>query len=145
MTRMIIVHVPVTYTCPNFEPQQAQMGVTWAELDPAAITLEFIQDECETTRWVLSRDIFADCLLAEPGGQFGQGDVTLERGLISMFLTLRGTDPDGAPYEAGITFMTKPLLELVQASLMCVPRGEEESSHIAGELEAFLESVLAGE
>jgi hypothetical protein len=143
MTATLAVTVPITYTCPGFEPVQSAMSVTWNRADPAALTLVFQQpDDGGETTWIVGRDVFADCLLSEPGPEFGGGDITLERGVVSMFLTLRGQIDNSEWYEAGITFLTAPVLKLVQASLMYVPRGEVESETLAAELDSFLSEVL---
>jgi hypothetical protein len=142
MSAQLVTHMPITYTCPGFEPVQSTMGVTWNQSDPAALSLVFHQPDGDTTRWIVGRDVFADCLLSEPGPSFGGGDIRLERGVVSMFLTLHGQISESEWYEAGITFLTAPILRLVQESLMYVPRGEVESETLAAELETFLSEVL---
>lgn len=138
--KMLAVHVPVTYTIPGFEPEQAIMGVQWRSNEPMALRLVFNTQMFpeETVEWIVSRDMFADCYLGDVEECHGQGDAMLEKGLVSTYLSLNS--PEGL---AAVTFFTQPVMELITKSLMICPRGEQESEGIADELDEFLGELLS--
>lgn len=115
----------------------ARLGVTWASMDPAAIQLRFHDDEGNDVKWTLSRDMFVDCLLNDPGPEYGSGDASLKRGLVSFTLRLNGDTHD-----IDVSFMCNTIAQMLHDSLMIVPRGSEESAVFDAGIDRFLEEVL---
>lgn len=141
-TATLITALSASVVTPGHEPFPTRITLLWSEENPLDINLDFVQPDDSVVTWLLSRDTFTECLLGEPGGVYGEGDAVIERAEVSMSLTLNG-ELNGNDHQAVITFFTGPVLELITASLMRVPRGDEEEAHIQAELETFLEGLLS--
>lgn len=142
-TATLVTTLAASVVTPGHEPFPTRISLLWTEANPLDINLDFVQPDESTVTWLLSRDLFTECLLGEIGVVYGEGDAVLERAEVSMSLTLNGTLDDLHNHTAVITFFTGPVLELITASLMRVPRGDEEEAHIQAELETFLEGLLS--
>ena len=59
-----------TVVTPEVEPYTTRMTTSWNEADPVSITVDFVQPDESTVSWLLARDMFVDCILAEPGITF---------------------------------------------------------------------------
>lgn len=140
MTPTVTTEFSCTYTLPGFEPRQGRMSVLWEMDAPMQLTVDFEACDGQMTEWLLSRDMFADCMLNAPGPQFGGGDAVLDRGMATFHLSLSSTEG-----EAGIIFPIFPMIPFMTQTLSHAPRGAQEFELIEAELDAFVESALNGE
>lgn len=125
------------YIIPGCEPHQGRVTMLWEHNAPVQIRLVFDNADGTTAEWLVSRDLFADCLLNPPGAKFGGADFSLDRGLASMGIELHG---DGG--DASVSFPLQPVIMFLQQTLLRVPRGQVESEAIEAEMDAWLTDVL---
>lgn len=129
--------IPCIYTVPGNEPYRGQVTMRWEHSAPFQVSLEFVNADDTTSLWVVSRDVFADCLLNNPGPRFGGHNFTVERGLATLSAELHS--PEG---NATVTFPLQEIIAFMSQTLLRVPRGEAEASMIQVEMDAWLKGVL---
>lgn len=125
------------YLLPGREPYTGHVAMVWDMNEPFKVTLDFTNADESHSEWIVSRDVFADCLLNGPGPHFGGGDFTVNRGLASMGIELNS--PEG---NASVSFPLQPVVAFVSQTLHIIPRGEQEFERIATEMDEFITDVL---
>lgn len=140
MTTTVSTDFGCIYIVPGHEPVQGHMLLDWEMNSPMQVTVTFDNANGTKSVWIMSRDMFADAMINQPGPIFGGGDALLDRGIATFHLKLHS--PEG---DASVTFPIAPVIPFMTQTLQYVPRGEQEYERIATELDAFLKDVLDNE